>query len=154
MISEGGGHAQAGPGDLPGLRPCRRGSRWTARGWSATPPRADIGGARNAGLPGAWLHWASSTRSLAAGAPAAPRSGAALDSAKLEVVYTLQRIGGALRLVPPKTEDSARTGSASPVCVDALWAHRERQEAERAEAGSDWEDHGFVFPSRRGRRFR
>ena len=32
-----------------------------------------------------------------------------LDEAKLEVVHTLQRVGGTLRLVPPKTEDSART---------------------------------------------
>jgi integrase len=32
-----------------------------------------------------------------------------LDSGTLEVVQTLQRVGGALRFVRPKTEDSART---------------------------------------------
>lgn len=32
-----------------------------------------------------------------------------LDRAQLEIVQTLQRIGGSLRLVPPKTENSART---------------------------------------------
>jgi integrase len=42
-----------------------------------------------------------------------------LDEAKLEVVHTLQRVGGALRLVPPKTEDSARTVPLPPVCVEA-----------------------------------
>jgi integrase len=32
-----------------------------------------------------------------------------LDESKLEVVQTLQRVDGSLRLVPPKTDDSART---------------------------------------------
>jgi integrase len=73
-----------------------------------------------------------------------------LDGAKLEVVNTLQRVGGALRLVPPKTEDSARTVPLPPVCVEALRAHLDRQEAERSEAWPDWEDHEFVFSSRRG----
>ena len=50
-----------------------------------------------------------------------------LDKAKLEVVYNLQRVSGALRLVPPKTEDSARTVPLPPVCVEALLAHRQRQ---------------------------
>ena len=73
-----------------------------------------------------------------------------LDKAKLEVVQTLQRVGGSLRLVPPKTDDSARTVPLPPVCVDALREHRKRQFAERSEAWPDWEDHGLVFPSRRG----
>lgn len=73
-----------------------------------------------------------------------------LDEAKLEVVQTLQRVGGALRFVPPKTEDSARTVPLPPVCVQALREHKQRQAADRAEAWPDWEDHGLVFPSRRG----
>ena len=73
-----------------------------------------------------------------------------LDKAKLEVVYNLQRVSGALRLVPPKTEDSARTVPLPPECVEALLAHRQRQAAARAKAWPDWEDHGLVFPSRRG----
>ena len=73
-----------------------------------------------------------------------------LDEAKLEVVHTLQRVGGALRLVPPKTEDSARTVPLPPVCVEVLRAHQQRQGTEQAEAWPDWEDRGFVFPSRRG----
>ena len=48
----------------------------------------------------------------------------------------------------PRTR--ARTVPLPPVCVEALRAHQQRQAAERAEAWPDWEDHGFVFPSRRG----
>jgi integrase len=73
-----------------------------------------------------------------------------LDRATLEVVQTLQRVGGALRFVPPKTEDSRRTVPLPPVCVEALREHRKRQFADRAEAWPDWEDDGLVFPSRRG----
>ena len=73
-----------------------------------------------------------------------------LDDAKLEVVQTLQRVGGSLRLVPPKTEDSARTVPLPPPCMDALREHRKRQFAERSEAWPGWDDHGLVFPSRRG----
>ena len=54
-----------------------------------------------------------------------------LDEAKLEVVHTLQRVSGALRLVPPKTEDSALTVPLPPVCAEALRAHQQ-QAAERA----------------------
>jgi integrase len=73
-----------------------------------------------------------------------------LDRAKLEVVQTLQRVGGSLRFVPPKTEDSARTVPLPLVCVRALREHKKRQFTERAEAWPDWEDYGLVFTSRRG----
>ncbi len=73
-----------------------------------------------------------------------------LDSGKLEVVQTLQRVGGALRLVPPKTEGSRRTVPLPPICVEALREHKRRQFRERSDAWPDWEDHGLVFPSRRG----
>lgn len=63
---------------------------------------------------------------------------------------SLQRVAGALRLVPPKTEDSVRTIPLPPICVKALRDNAERQAAERATAGMDWEDHGLVFPSRLG----
>jgi integrase len=55
-----------------------------------------------------------------------------------------------LRLVPPKTHDSARTVPLPPVCLEALKEHRKRQFTERADAWPDWQDHGLVFPSRRG----
>ena len=73
-----------------------------------------------------------------------------LDNEKLEVVQSLQRVGGELRLVAPKTEDSARTVPLPLPCVEALREHRKRQFAERSDAWPDWEDHGLVFPSRRG----
>jgi integrase len=73
-----------------------------------------------------------------------------LVGAKLEVVQTLQRVSKSLRLVPPKTDDSARTIPLPAVCVEALREHRKRQFAERAAALPDWQDHGLVFPSRRG----
>ncbi len=73
-----------------------------------------------------------------------------LDGKKLEVVHTLQRVGGALRLVAPKTEDSSRTVPLPLPCVEALREHLAQQQNERAEARSGWEDHGLVFPSRRG----
>jgi len=62
----------------------------------------------------------------------------------------LQRVAGTLRLVPPKTDDSARTIPLPPNCVKALRDHAERQAAERAGAGMDWEEHGLVFPSSLG----
>jgi integrase len=73
-----------------------------------------------------------------------------LDAETLEVSVSLQRVGGKLRLVPPKTDDSARTVPLPPICVKALRDHAERQAVERVAAGMDWEGHGLVFPSRLG----
>jgi integrase len=73
-----------------------------------------------------------------------------LAAETLEVAVSLQRVGGALRLVPPKTDDSARTIPLPPICVNALREHAERQAVERVAAGMDWENHGLVFPSRLG----
>jgi integrase len=73
-----------------------------------------------------------------------------LDGGKLEVVHNLQRVGGALQLVPPKTEGSRRTVPLPSACVEALREHKRRQFRERSDAWPDWEDHGLVFPSRRG----
>jgi len=72
-----------------------------------------------------------------------------LDGEKLEVVQTLQRIGGQLRFVGPKTEDSARTVPLPPFRVNALREHRKHQFTERSLAWPEWDDHGLVFPSRR-----
>lgn len=73
-----------------------------------------------------------------------------VESATLEVVQTLQRVGGALRFVPPKTADSKRTVPLPDLCVTALCEHKVKQDAERAEAWPNWQDHGLVFPSRIG----
>lgn len=68
----------------------------------------------------------------------------------LEVVHTLQRVGGELRFVPPKTRTSRRTIPLPPVCVGALRGHAARQARQRAEAGRKWREHGLVFPSQIG----
>lgn len=73
-----------------------------------------------------------------------------LTAGTLEVVQTLQRVGGQLRFVPPKTEDSARTVPLPDFCLTALKAHAKRQRDERDEAGGDWQDYGLVFPTRIG----
>lgn len=73
-----------------------------------------------------------------------------LDGENLEVVQTLQRVGGQLRFVQPKTDDSARTVPLPKFCVRALRENRKCQFAERSHAWSDWDDHGLVFCSRRG----
>jgi integrase len=68
----------------------------------------------------------------------------------LEIRQTLQRVNGQLRFVPPKTRTSRRTVPLPPVCVEALRDHVKRQAERSFEAGSDWQDHGLVFPSRIG----
>jgi integrase len=73
-----------------------------------------------------------------------------LDTGTLEVVQTLQRVGGALRFVRPKTERSARTVPLPPLCIDALREHRRQQFASRADAWPDWQENGLVFPTRIG----
>jgi integrase len=73
-----------------------------------------------------------------------------LEAGTLEVVQTLQRIGGALRFVRPKTDDSERTIPLPDLCIEALREHRDRQAVERSEAWPNWQEHGLVFPSRIG----
>jgi integrase len=65
----------------------------------------------------------------------------------LEVSQSLQRVGGELRFVRPKTEDSERTIPLPDICREALMDHFERQEAEKDD---DWQDYGLVFPTRIG----
>ncbi|MGH3354676.1 MAG: tyrosine-type recombinase/integrase [Nocardioidaceae bacterium] len=73
-----------------------------------------------------------------------------LDGGSLRVVHTLQRVDGALQLVPPKTMSSVRTVPLPGLCVDALTRHRDRQDKERVDAGDAWQDNGLVFVSRVG----
>ena len=70
-----------------------------------------------------------------------------LETGTLEVVQTLQRVGGALRFVRPKTENSARTIPLPPLCIDALREHRRQQFTERADAWPDWQENGLTFPT-------
>ncbi|MCO5973776.1 site-specific integrase [Actinoallomurus sp. WRP6H-15] len=73
-----------------------------------------------------------------------------LDAGTLEVVHALQRVGGELRFVRPKSDDSQRTIPLPTICVDALLLHKDRQKAERADAWPNWQDNDVVFPSRLG----
>ncbi len=68
-----------------------------------------------------------------------------LDGRELHVVNGLQRIDGALRLIPPKTRRSRRTINLPDVAVTALRSHRTSQLEERLLAGGRWQDTGHVF---------
>ncbi|GAB2752703.1 site-specific integrase [Terrabacter koreensis] len=70
-----------------------------------------------------------------------------LDAETLQVVQSLQRVGGELQLKSPKTRKSRRTVPLPPPVVEALKAHKIAQGKERLAAGPDWRDAGMVFPS-------
>jgi integrase len=65
----------------------------------------------------------------------------------LFVRQTLQRVGGRLALVEPKTHRSARAIPLSGLAVAALESQRQRQEKDRAAAGDLWESADLVFAS-------
>ncbi|MGL5862860.1 MAG: site-specific integrase [Phycicoccus sp.] len=73
-----------------------------------------------------------------------------LDAGTLQVVQTLQRVGGELLLKMPKTRKSRRTIPLPSPVVEALRAHKVAQGRERLAAGADWHDTGMVFASRVG----
>lgn len=70
-----------------------------------------------------------------------------LERASLRVVRGIQRVGGKLVVLPPKTERSKRTLSLPRIAVEALRAHRSRQREDRLLAGPRWQENGLVFPS-------
>lgn len=72
------------------------------------------------------------------------------ETATLAVRQALYRAGGEVRFVEPKSAQSRRTLVMPPIVASALRAHRARQHQERLAAGSDWQDTGLVFTSRRG----
>lgn len=73
-----------------------------------------------------------------------------LDRGALEVRFTLQRVDGDLRFLPPKTRTSRRTVPLPQPCLDALRSHRVAQGKERLSAGAAWVDEDMVFASRVG----
>lgn len=62
-------------------------------------------------------------------------------------MQTLQRVGGRLQVLPPKTRTSRRTIPLPGPVVDALKAHKVAQNKERLAAGTRWQDSGMVFTS-------
>jgi integrase len=73
-----------------------------------------------------------------------------LDGATVRVNHALQRYGGELHMVPPKTARSRRIVSIPEVAARALRAHRFRQLQDWRRAGDRWQDRGLVFATRWG----
>ncbi|MFF0446017.1 tyrosine-type recombinase/integrase [Streptomyces sp. NPDC004609] len=70
----------------------------------------------------------------------------------LTVRQALQRVGGELLIVAPKTQRSARRVALPSECVTALRAQRAQQIADRKAAGDRWQGaaHGLVFTTKNG----
>jgi integrase len=70
-----------------------------------------------------------------------------LDGGEIQVFHTLQRIDGKLVRTPTKSDAGQRIVPLDSFCVAALEQHRKRQELQRAFAGQDWQETGYVFTS-------
>ncbi|MDX6299980.1 MAG: hypothetical protein QOF53_1194, partial [Nocardioidaceae bacterium] len=73
-----------------------------------------------------------------------------LENRVLHVRQAVQRAGGSLRIVEPKTHRSRRVLPIPAITVPAFDRQRARQAAERLAAGPDWQDNGLVFASTLG----
>ena len=72
------------------------------------------------------------------------------DRGTLTINKSLQRVGGKLIHVEPKSARSRRTISLPKTAVHALHAHRARQLEERLLAGKRWQENNLVFPTSLG----
>ncbi|MFD0393970.1 site-specific integrase [Streptomyces nogalater] len=75
-----------------------------------------------------------------------------LHEGVLTVRQALQRVGGELLIVAPKTQRSARRVALPAECVTALRAQRAQQIADRKAAGANWKGtgQGLVFTTKNG----
>lgn len=73
-----------------------------------------------------------------------------LAGGRLSVVLNLQRVNGKLQLVETKTEKSRRTLAIPAPVLAQLAAHRLRQNDERWQAGTYWQESGLVFTTTLG----
>lgn len=74
-----------------------------------------------------------------------------LDAPTAMIVHSLQRYGGAYHLDEVKSLRSRRTITLPPAVVDALRAHRARQNSERLQAGPIWQQEwNLVFSNEIG----
>jgi integrase len=64
---------------------------------------------------------------------------------------SLQRVHGRLEIVDPKTDGSVRDVALPSLGRDVLHRHRVKQNAQRLEMGTAWEDRNLVFPNSWGR---
>jgi integrase len=71
-----------------------------------------------------------------------------LDGRTLSVQRSLDKYG---TFNPPKRSKSCRTVKLTPQAAEALKGHRARQNEERLQLGSLWEDRDLIFPNRRGK---
>lgn len=72
------------------------------------------------------------------------------DAAELSVRKSLQRVGGEVRFVEPKSVRSRRTLAVPGFVVDSLRSHHERQLRDQVAAGQGWHDSGLVFTTSLG----
>lgn len=73
-----------------------------------------------------------------------------LEGGQLVVTRQLKREGGSLVTTDTKTARSRRALDLSAPVVEALKAHRARQDAERRALGAAWQETGYVFTSSLG----
>ncbi|SCK19356.1 Site-specific recombinase XerD [Streptomyces sp. AmelKG-E11A] len=73
-----------------------------------------------------------------------------LHTGVLTVRQALQRVGGELLIVAPKTQRSARRVALPAECVTALRAQRAQQVADRKAAGTNWKGTTAVTTKARG----
>ncbi|MFE9626722.1 hypothetical protein [Streptomyces sp. NPDC006527] len=75
-----------------------------------------------------------------------------LHEGVLTVRQALQRVGGELLIVAPKTQRSARRVALPAECVTALRAQRAQQVADRKGAGNNWKGtgQGLVLTTKNG----
>ena len=74
-----------------------------------------------------------------------------LDEGLLRVRVQLQRVGKELVFSEPKSARSRRTVPLSATAREALRGRRRDQLEERLRAGAEWEEHGLVFATERGK---
>lgn len=73
-----------------------------------------------------------------------------LKGSVISVRQTLVPVANRITVSTPKTQKGTRRVGVSPDVLEALSAHRARQEAERARLGEVWQDSGLIFPTEIG----
>lgn len=73
-----------------------------------------------------------------------------LNAGTVAILGSLQRVGNQLQRVPTKTRGSLRTIPLPGPCLEALRAHRARQNSDRLAAGARWVAMDLVFTTRHG----
>ncbi|MDN4474338.1 site-specific integrase [Demequina sp. SYSU T00192] len=73
------------------------------------------------------------------------------SAGKARIAGTLSRVGKALVVTDPKSDRSRRTVALPGVALQVLAEEKVAQDAERATAGPEWEETGFVFTTAFGR---